>query len=189
MPMCNAIRFGFACLAAFAAPVLLAAADELPNLQAPAGGALISNPGTADTAGYRIVVLPSGKAEAVDGAGHSQGQLSADLAGRFFQDVREAMPLSKLRTNPCLRSSASVLPVFVSWRGEQSPDVSCRTDAKATALDDDVKAIARTLYVAAYRKRSVSKFGSGEQSAPSLPASAPAPPPPPMPSNPYPHGY
>lgn len=176
--------------AMLATPVTVAFADEVPRLPVPIEAAMILETGTADAAGYRIVVLPTGKAEAVDGAGHTQGQVSAELAGRFFRNLTVAMPLSKLPSSACTPGLSSTAALFVSWHGEQSPDLSCARDAKMSALADDAKAIARRLYVASYRMRSIPKFITGGQSAPPVPASTPAPPPaPPPPSNPYPRGY
>src|SRR5579864_8995106 len=63
-------------------PCVARAENSVPLLPAPDGAAMILNAGSADAAGYRIVVLPSGKAISVDGAGRGQGQLSGDMADR-----------------------------------------------------------------------------------------------------------
>lgn len=171
-------------------PCVARAENSVPLLPVPDGAAMILNAGSADAAGYRIVVLPSGKAVAVDGAGRGQGQLPGDLADHFFRDLTSAMPLSQLPAGLCTMTAIVPLPTFVTFRGERSTDVSCRGNDKSSALSSDVQAIARTLYVANYRVRAMRIFfGAGGQPAQPVQAQ-PATAPPSYPSGGYGHmGY
>jgi hypothetical protein len=169
-------------------PCAALAENSVPLLPAPNGAAMILNVGSADAAGYRIVVLPSGTATSVDGAGRGQGQLPTDIADRFFRDLSASMPLSQLRAGSCAKTPTASLPTFVTFRGERSTDVSCRGNDKSSALFSDVQAIARALYVANYRVRAMGIFfAPGGQPAPSAFQPQPATPPPSYPSGGYGH--
>lgn len=159
-------------------PSVALAENTVPPLPVPAGAAMILNAGSVDAAGYRIVVLPSGKAIAVDGAGRGQGQLPGDLADRFFRDLTTAMPLSQLLASACTTTATALLPTFVTFRGERSTDVNCRGNDKSSALSSDVQAIALALYVANYRVRAMRIiFGASGQPAPPAVQPQPATPP------------
>ena len=160
------------------------AENTVPLLPIPNGAAVILNAGSADVAGYRIVILPSGKATSVDGAGRWRGQLPGDLADRFFRDLTAAIPLSQLPATSCTKTAIAPLPTFVTFRGERSTDVSCRGNDKSSALSNDAQAIARTLYVANYRVSAMRIFfATGGQTTLQPVQSQPATPPT------YPSGY
>lgn len=163
-------------LVAVALPSSAWGAVSVPALPVPVGAAMILNAGSDDLAGYRIVVLPSGKTTAIDGAGRWQGQVPADLADRFFRDLTAAMPLTQLASGPCAKAPSAPLPTTVSFQGQNSADVSCRADDKSSALSNDAQAIARALYISNYRVSAMRfLFGSGAQYVP-VSASATAPP-------------
>ena len=128
------------------------AAQPVPYLPVPKGAAVILNTGSTNTVGYRIVVEPSGRAEYVQGSARATGQISSQLAAKFFADLKAGMPLSTLRAFPCMKSASFGISFFLWWRGQRSPDISCSGDSSAvTALNDDVGAIATSLHVAAGR--------------------------------------
>ena len=166
-----------------------------PPLPVPAGGVVIVSPPTGDLIGYRIVVAPSGDATAVDGAGRAQRALPPSVVSALFADVSAAMPLSKLPALACAPTPKAPTPLLVSYRGETTPDVTCANDPKAAALFADAQAVARALYVANYRSRSItlhSGAGGSQPATSSGPAAGPAipsmPAPAPMPV-PVPGGY
>lgn len=163
---------------AFLIPLAVAAETTVPTLPVAPGGVMILSAATADFAGYRIVVAPDGTAFAVDGAGRGQRQLSPQLTKTLFDDLTAAMPLSKLAGAPCAPRKPLLLPIVVTFQGETSPDITCAADSKESALNDDVQAIAHALYVANYRSRAVSHFGSATQSGNDVAAPAPTSAPP-----------
>ena len=164
-----------------------ALADSTPaKLAVPAGGISIVSPGTADLAGYRIVVAPNGDATAVDLSGRTQRTLPANLTKTLFADAAAAMPLSKLPATPCAQPSKLPAPVMVSFNGETSPNVACITDAKGAALLADVQSLTRTLYVNNLRSQKLPLFATGQSNpAPAAPSTAAPPPPPPLPGGGY----
>lgn len=168
-------------LALLSLPDVAAAGTAPAVLPIPAGGIAIASPGTADLAGYRIVVAPSGDAVAVDLAGRTQRALPPALTKTLFADAAAAMPLSKLPAAPCPQPKAPA-PVIVTFNGETSPDMTCLDDVKATALFADVQTVAHALYVSNLRSRKVPRFATGQsEQAPVPQPAAPAPPPPPPP--------
>ena len=136
---------------------------SIPALPVPSGGVMIFNQGTAELAGYRIVVASTGDSVAIDGAGRGDRRLSAQLTQALFADLAAAMPLSKLNAATCPPGSTPPIQTFVTYRGERSPDLACATDPQAAALYNDVQSIAHALYVANYRSRAISRYGTGGQ--------------------------
>jgi hypothetical protein len=160
-------------------PDVALAQNSVPLLPVPDGAAMILNVGSADAFGYRIVILPSGKATSIDGAGRAEGQLPADITDRFFRDLAKAMPLTQLPVSLCSQTTTTLLPTFVMFRGQRSTNVSCRSNDKSSALSEDVQAIARTLYVATYRVKAMQLyFAPGGQQVPAVVQPQPATPPP-----------
>ena len=161
-----------------------AAADTpVPLLPLPAGSVMIFSPGNADFIGYRIILAPSGDAVAVDGAGRAQRSVAPKLAKALFDDLAAAAPLSKLATTPCSPPATVVAPLLITFANDTTPNIGCNADANEAVLLADAQAIARALYVANYRSRTVSHFVTGAQAAsgaqlpaPAAPAPAPAPP-------------
>jgi hypothetical protein len=150
-------------------------ANAVAPLPVPPGAAMILNSGSADLAGYRVVIAPDGTAVAVDGAGKGQRQLSADLTHTLFLDLAAAAPLSRLPSSSCAAGAAAVTPIVVSLGAETSPELTCPSDPKATALLEDIRAITRALYVTNYKIRAVSHFGGTGQAGSSTDVSAPVP--------------
>jgi hypothetical protein len=132
-----------------ALPVTALAAVAVPNVPVPSGGAVILNTGSTNTLGYRISVGTKGEAWFVV-AGHpvQHSRISRALARKFFAHLRAAMPLSRLGVEQCMKSASFGTSVFVSWRGQRSPDLTCAGDnARARALSDDVNQIAAALHL------------------------------------------
>lgn len=139
----------------------------VPALPASPGSASIYNPGSGDFAGFRIVVAPSGKAIAVDGAGRAQSMLQPDIVSKFFADLAAAGPLGALAASRCTAASPSeatptvevITPLTIGWRGQHTQPLACVGDPRAVKLLLDATTIQRALYVQAYRKRSTLAYG------------------------------
>ncbi len=151
-------------------------ANTVPPLPVPDGAVVILNTGSADLAGYRIVISPSGKTESIDGAGRGKGQVRQDLADALFRDLAAAGPLAKIAAAGCAANRATPQTMLL-WHGDQSPDLSCAS--AGSALFGDVQAIARALYVANYHSKPMSVFvtpgSAGSASQQVVPVATPAP--------------
>ena len=120
-------------------------------------GATILNPGNAEYTGYAIAILPDGRAWAIDATGRAHGQVSYALSQAFFADLAAAGPLAQLPIRQCTaptgNTSPSQLGVFVAWHNQHTPNLQCGTEQRSDRLLADATAIARALYVQAYRAR------------------------------------
>jgi len=132
-----------AALAAFLF-ALVGVADASSTQPAP-GSATISNPGGRDFSGFMIVIEPSGRAWALDGAGHSNGQLQGPLTQMLFADLAAAGPLARLPDRDCDQA------LLIGWNGQRSSNLQCSADPRSIKLISDIAAIQRALYVQSYR--------------------------------------
>ncbi|MBC5805308.1 MAG: hypothetical protein DLM53_02570 [Candidatus Eremiobacter antarcticus] len=162
----------------------------VPYLPVPKGAAVILNTGSTNTAGYRIVVRPTGESEyamrsgSLSGRGRQIGAVSQAQAQRFFRDLAAAAPLQNLRSVPCMKSASFGSSLFVWWNHERSPDLSCARGTAALALAGDAAEIATALNVAAFGKPLVRPMMPGESHR-EAPQSSSAPvSPSPLPSRP-----
>jgi hypothetical protein len=135
-------RHAWAAVGVLALALPAYAAAPVPYLPVPKGAAVILDTGSTNTAGYRIVVQRSGSAEYIAGATRATGNVPADTVAKFFDDIGNAMPLSKLPIAPCMKSASFGTSRFVWWHGQRSPDITC---PGAPALSSDVAAIAGAL--------------------------------------------
>jgi len=131
-------------------------------------GATILNPGNAEYTGYAIALLPDGRAWAIDATGRAHGQVSYALSQAFFADLAAAGPLAQLPIRQCTAPSGNTSPaqlgVFVAWHNQHTPNLQCGIDQRSDRLLADATAIARALYVQAYRARPV-VIGTGHSDA------------------------
>jgi hypothetical protein len=125
----------------------LAAQPVVPFLPVPKSAAVILNTGSTNTSGYRIVIQRSGAAEFVDAKRRATGRVPASLAAKFFGELESAMPLSKIPIYPCMKSASFGTALFIWWRGQRSPDLTCPANAKDAILRTDAGAIAEALHV------------------------------------------
>jgi hypothetical protein len=117
--------------------------------------AVIENSGSTNTPGYRLIVHASGSAEwAVSRRRHSPacsrnaGKLPSELTQRFFEDLRQLMPLSKLPVGQCAKSVSFGTTLRVTYQGSTSPDLSCPASGNETdQLLNDLAAINKALGV------------------------------------------
>lgn len=117
--------------------------------------AVIEDSGSTNTPGYRLIVQASGSAEwSVSRRRHSPacsrntGNLPPDLTQKFFEDLRQLMPLSKLPVGHCAKSISFGATLRVIYQGSASPDLSCpASGAEADKLLNDLAEINKTLGV------------------------------------------
>lgn len=110
---------------------------------------IILNTGSTNTPCYRIYISPTGKVDYVVGSNRNgKDSLKQKLTHRFFRDIKKAQPLSKLPTQPCMKSVSFGSSTFIRLGGEQSPDLSCPSDnPQVKALFQDVNEINRDLKI------------------------------------------
>ena len=171
-PRMNRFYLVLSSFAVSAAAFVLMGADKPAAAPAPTiahNAAMISNPGNGDYAGFRILVEPSGKAAAVDGAGRAASELQPDIVQAFFADLAAAGPLDKLPTGDCASARSDVpstsvevnAPIVITWNGQHTAALACVTDPRAVKIVLDATTIQRALYVQAYRKRITVGYGTG----------------------------
>jgi hypothetical protein len=132
-------------IALAALPFALIGAGNAPGSQPAPGSVMIQNPGGRDFSGFLIVVEPSGRAFALDGAGHASGQLQTSLTQTLFADLAAAGPLAQLPERSCDEA------LLVGWNGQRSSNLGCSADPRSMKLIADITAIQRALYVQSYR--------------------------------------
>ncbi len=131
-------------IALAALPFALIGAGNAGTQPAP-GSVTISNLGGRDRSGFLIVVEPSGRAWALDGAGHADGQLQTALIQTLFADLAAAGPLAQLPERGCDDA------LLIGWNGQRSSNLGCSADPRSIRLVNDITAIQRALYVQSYR--------------------------------------
>lgn len=120
---------------------------EQPYLPVPRGAAVILNTGSTNASGYRIVVARDGRSEYVAGSGHRSAAIPKDVAAKFFDALQSAAPLQDLPRVPCMKSASFGASLFVWWRGQRSPDLTCVFDPRGKTLVVDASAIAGALHI------------------------------------------
>ncbi len=118
--------------------------------------AVIVNSGSTNSAGFRIVVERSGKAEftAVPRkSGRSPDEtpkqmertLPDAMVKRFYADLDAAKPLSSLPNRRCMKSASFGTKLTIEFAGEETPDLSCGSgdDAKLQDLVRDANEIVK----------------------------------------------
>ena len=135
---------------------LLAATTPAPqpeDTSVPKDAVVIVNSGSTNTASYRIVVAPSGRAQILIAEQEPAAKtLSSATTETLFRDVKAAMPLDTIKTEPCMKSASFGTTTRVRYGGKQSPDLSCSTGAAAARLSADVDKVTTELAVAPLRR-------------------------------------
>ena len=104
--------------------------------------ATIENTGSTNTKGYQIIVHSTGAS--VDGKAMS---LPTVMTQQLFHDLAAAMPLSDMLVRHGMRSASFGTRTFITYKGQQSPDLTFGGDARANALKTDIEAIAGALHI------------------------------------------
>jgi len=124
-----------------------------PHRHSAASPALIVNSGDAATPGYRISVSASGHAESAfrplaqrrGTALRKHVLLPSTLRRRFFSDLAQAAPVSRLPVSTEAPGDAPDVQMIVRYQGSQSPDLRRAESERGRRLYRDVQQIAQML--------------------------------------------
>jgi hypothetical protein len=76
----------------------------------------------------------------------SKAQVAASLAMRFFDDLKNAMPLSQFPAANCAKSASFGYELHIRYQGQESPDLECPSnDKRLHALRTDAENIGEAL--------------------------------------------
>jgi hypothetical protein len=107
---------------------------------------VITNSGSTNTIGWRVLIGAGGEASYVTGDGPGSATLPAGLFTKLKADVEAAKPLASLpQEQPCMKPMSFGTKTFVAVGGDQSPDITCPNNDKGEALKDDVDQVVATL--------------------------------------------
>ena len=107
---------------------------------------VITNSGSTNTIGWRVLIGANGEASYVTGEGPGSATLPADLFAKLKTDIEAAKPLANLpQEQPCVKPMSFGTSTFIAVGGDRSPDLSCPSTDKGDALKDDVDQIATAL--------------------------------------------
>lgn len=102
----------------------------------------ISNSGSTNLIGYRVLIGTDGSTSFVSGDGPGQATLPAELFDRLKHDIAAAKPLANLSSAAtCMKPVSFGTSTFLTVGGDRSPDLTCPADAAAMRLMDDVSEI------------------------------------------------
>ncbi|MDP9052780.1 MAG: hypothetical protein M3N93_00530 [Acidobacteriota bacterium] len=133
------LRFALIFLLAMGLAHFSAAQAEDPEI------ATIVDSGSTNRAGFRIAVYPSGKADLTFPPRRFESSQAAtkpidralpqSLVDRFYADLMAAKPLASLPVTHCAKSASFGSTLIVSFRNEQTPDLSCGDAGNAVLRD------------------------------------------------------
>lgn len=103
---------------------------------------VITNTGSTNTIGYRILIGAGGEASYVSGDGAGNATLPQDMFAKLRGDVDAAKPLSGLpREVSCVKPMSFGTSTFIALGGDRTPDLECPGNDAESALKEDVAAI------------------------------------------------
>jgi hypothetical protein len=109
---------------------------------------LISNTGSTNFTGYRIVVHRSGEADLYASSGLRRRALDPVLAAKLFEQVESAAPLDAFPRRLCMKSTSFGSRTTVAWNGHASGDLTCGGIDELRALGSAVRAVVAACAVA-----------------------------------------
>lgn len=129
--------------------------ETAPHMRPPvlATDAVIRNSGSTNTAGYTIVVHPSGSADVTTDGATTSRTVGGPQVRWLFLKLRAAGPLDVLPGGHCMKSASFGSTTTVAFGGRTSPDLSCGGDAMVRELDRTANVIATQLQVGGPRLR------------------------------------
>jgi hypothetical protein len=102
----------------------------------------VTNTGSTNTVGYRILIGANGEASYVSGDGAGKATLPQGMFAKLKGDIDAAKPLSGLpREVSCVKPMSFGTSTFVAMDGDTTPDLECPGNDAESALKDDVAAI------------------------------------------------
>lgn len=161
-------RFSDAALLGAAGMLLITLPSLAKNTpKAPVQTAVIENTGSTNTTGYQLQVSSDGSGswvltantEPVGASPHTHLDTvtyklgTIKNAGKFFADLKAAMPLTGLPERHGMRSASFGTETFITYKGQRSPDLTFASDPRTVALKADIDAITKTLHVGNAPKR------------------------------------
>ena len=109
---------------------------------------VVSNTGSTNFIGYRVLIAPGGQVSYVSGDGPGNSVLPRPLLRRLKHDIAAASPLSHLpEPRICMKPMSFGTSTFVALGGERSPDLTCPATWTARALKNDVAKIVAFLRI------------------------------------------
>jgi hypothetical protein len=108
------------------------------------GQVVITDSGSTNRVGMSVTIDGAGKAEIASRNGAKMEMaIEEELHSRLMKDVEAALPLDQLTVRHCAKSVSFGSRMFVSYKGVQSPDISCggQTEAAVIALQKDAEEI------------------------------------------------
>ena len=142
------------CTAGLLLAALPVAAGPIPVLKST--DALIENTGSTNTTGYKIFLSPDGHVAFATteggfptgrGAGYEYATLLKAQTKKLFLDLSAAMPLTSLPARHGMRSASFGTRTTITYKGQQSPDLTFASDPRTVALKADIDAITKTLHI------------------------------------------
>jgi hypothetical protein len=114
----------------------------------PTDAIVITDTGSTNMFGYRIVVGRNGGASYASGEGHGSVQLPASTFSKLKYDVVMAQPLSHVRARPdCMKPASFGSSTFIALGDERTEDLTCPASPKGETLKSDVEAVTQFLHV------------------------------------------
>ncbi len=109
---------------------------------------VITNSGSTNTIGYRILIGTNGETSYVSGAGSGKATLPAALYAKLKGDVDAAKPLSgRPRAVSCMKPASFGTSTYLALGGDHTEDLSCPGNASEQTLKADVDAVVAFLKV------------------------------------------
>ena len=117
---------------------------------APVQTAVIGNSGSTNTFGYTVTVSLTGNSYHVASVSNNGSIRNSETGNhenlrlevkRFFSDLDAAMPLSSLPVRHGMRSASFGTRTTITYKGQQSPDLTFASDPRTTALKADIAAM------------------------------------------------
>jgi hypothetical protein len=131
-----------------AAPTEPANGGGVGNEMVPGDAIVITDTGSTNMLGYRIVIGRNGEASYESGEGHGSARLPASTFSRLKYDVAMAQPLSHVKASAdCMKPMSFGSSTFVALADEKTEDLTCPASPKGEALKGDVEAVTQFLHV------------------------------------------
>ena len=109
---------------------------------------VVSNTGSTNFIGYRMLIVPSGQVSYVSGDGPGNSVLPRQLLRHLKRDIAAASPLSLLpQPAICMKPMSFGTSTFVALGGERSPELTCPANRAARAVKNDVAKIVAFLRI------------------------------------------
>jgi len=135
-------------------PVMNGWGDQAESTQ----GVIVENTGSTNFSGFRMLIAPSGQVKVTPYGKKSLNLVYAngdwgvppELVKKLVDDLNTVMPLSKLKTNGCVKSDSFGSKTYVIYKGQTSADIQCM---ETEDFLNDIDAIMRRIPARAHATR------------------------------------